>query len=796
MQNDDPGPKKDRNGHVIERIKEVARLKLLEVTKNGKVRIKVKAVNSKQFVEMFGNNSFRVVVSSKEPYQKVNYTIESVSSPYLTLKLSFTDPSTLSSTQSFDIIEIRTTKTLTVYTDFMIERIPENTVLEGFIPPQVSDSQINLIGSLEDSGEIAGYALLSGNVLLNLFLQVLSRRILCDIYQLWLLYRSGILSYLFGLLNDISSITLLSLMSINIPGLASVINNILMNFIYMDLLQTGLWIEYIVDLENPEDRSLCPTFALAGYTSMNSVSNLGSTFIFLFIITFLNVVLILTKLLNIFTCEKINVLGILETYLDNLLYWNFIFRFFIQQYQAIFIAASLNLYLGLQNFSLTLEKYESITSTAGDKMSTFSSLIMLPICAFLPFAMTLIIRSYQSEKQLKSSDYEKKFGTLTEGLRISERKNQNAKDLLSPYWNVFTLLRWAISIVIFVYLKDSPGLQVGLLYLLSLFMQSLLLHIKPIAWTGYHQIWAVPLEENYFKFVNEFLITCYLLLSVSLTDYNDYPDLRDNLGLLVLSTILLCVLANLIRALAISYLELSLMFKRKRYRDHLKLLERRRLDAIVEEEKKLQAEFESALTSTLGVQVKGVFVINKMGKRVPYKTKQTQGRSHLKNKQNKPIVNQDDLIIKEYKEFEFETDGKDQQYPTYENFIEVKQKEIEIRKKYEGIWKQSAIEEVKEKKYPSIIYEIRSNNRTAQLTPYQQSLKVIKPPAAAQDFSFNDNLEGTGSTLFNSKVEQVGRLKGINIKPKTNSIPRFKQRQQTTMMGGVKVNRIKFSNAQ
>lgn len=113
------------------------------------------------------------------------------------------------------------------------------------------------------------------------------------------------LSYLFGLLNDISSITLLSLMSINIPGLASVINNILMNLIYMDLLQTSLWIEYIIDLSNPEDLALCPAFDLAGYNSINSVTNLGSTFIFLVVIAFLNAVLIATKLVYTFTCDKI-----------------------------------------------------------------------------------------------------------------------------------------------------------------------------------------------------------------------------------------------------------------------------------------------------------------------------------------------------------------------------------------------------------------------------------------------------------------------------------------------------------
>lgn len=49
------------------------------------------------------------------------------------------------------------------------------------------------------------------------------------------------IQYLWGLLNDLSFLTILTLISINVPGLAKTIQSMLMNFIYLDLLQTNLW---------------------------------------------------------------------------------------------------------------------------------------------------------------------------------------------------------------------------------------------------------------------------------------------------------------------------------------------------------------------------------------------------------------------------------------------------------------------------------------------------------------------------------------------------------------------------
>ncbi|TNV70759.1 hypothetical protein FGO68_gene11115 [Halteria grandinella] len=72
-----------------------------------------------------------------------------------------------------------------------------------------------------------------------------------------------------------------------------------MNLIYMDLLQTDLWIGNIIDLDSEDDEALCPQFKLAGYNSMKTVSNLGSTFVFLFILAAYIVILFLLRGINI-----------------------------------------------------------------------------------------------------------------------------------------------------------------------------------------------------------------------------------------------------------------------------------------------------------------------------------------------------------------------------------------------------------------------------------------------------------------------------------------------------------------
>jgi hypothetical protein len=50
------------------------------------------------------------------------------------------------------------------------------------------------------------------------------------------------IQYLWGLLNDMSFLTICGMISISVPGIGKILQNALMNFIYLDILQTELWL--------------------------------------------------------------------------------------------------------------------------------------------------------------------------------------------------------------------------------------------------------------------------------------------------------------------------------------------------------------------------------------------------------------------------------------------------------------------------------------------------------------------------------------------------------------------------
>ena len=61
------------------------------------------------------------------------------------------------------------------------------------------------------------------------------------------------IQYLWGLLNDISFLNILVLVSLNVPGMVQIIQGTLLNFIYMDILQTGLWLDNWIFTHEDDD---------------------------------------------------------------------------------------------------------------------------------------------------------------------------------------------------------------------------------------------------------------------------------------------------------------------------------------------------------------------------------------------------------------------------------------------------------------------------------------------------------------------------------------------------------------
>jgi hypothetical protein len=98
------------------------------------------------------------------------------------------------------------------------------------------------------------------------------------------------IQYLWGLLNDMSFLTICSLISINVPGIGKILMTSLLNFIYLDLLMTDMWLFPLLFPPKPpgeegeEDDTEEPLnmyFEENGFQSKALIKNLGSTFVYL-----------------------------------------------------------------------------------------------------------------------------------------------------------------------------------------------------------------------------------------------------------------------------------------------------------------------------------------------------------------------------------------------------------------------------------------------------------------------------------------------------------------------------------
>ena len=59
-----------------------------------------------------------------------------------------------------------------------------------------------------------------------------------------------IVQYIWNMFDDFSFLTINTLISLNVPGIVQLVTSVLINFIYVDILLTDLWIPKIFNEEN------------------------------------------------------------------------------------------------------------------------------------------------------------------------------------------------------------------------------------------------------------------------------------------------------------------------------------------------------------------------------------------------------------------------------------------------------------------------------------------------------------------------------------------------------------------
>ncbi|TNV87273.1 hypothetical protein FGO68_gene13443 [Halteria grandinella] len=158
---------------------------------------------------------------------------------------------------------------------------------------------------------------------------------------------------------------ILSIISINVPGLVQIVQQILLNFIYMDLFQTDKWVIPLFYTEDQlaMDEPLNMFFDLNGLGSPRFIVTTGSSFVFLVIFISEHLLYIISRdFLSRFTVWGKRIADKLSTKL----HWAGTVRFIMQQFAPLLLASVMNLFKVIPKilifYSLSFQMLE-ITST-------------------------------------------------------------------------------------------------------------------------------------------------------------------------------------------------------------------------------------------------------------------------------------------------------------------------------------------------------------------------------------------------------------------------------------------------
>lgn len=135
--------------------------------------------------------------------------------------------------------------------------------------------------------------------------------------------------------------------------------------------------------------------------------------------------------------------------------------------------------------------------------STVLTYFILILVHIVILIMTAIIRKNTNNNNLKTQAFNEKYGAIIDGLTLS--------GFVGKYWYLLVLTRWSVVSVILVALRDFSTFQIQLNILLSWFFQFIILRGKPLA----------NKLENSMLIFNELMVSTYLYVLISLTDYND-----------------------------------------------------------------------------------------------------------------------------------------------------------------------------------------------------------------------------------------------------------------------------------
>lgn len=105
----------------------------------------------------------------------------------------------------------------------------------------------------------------------------------------------------------------------------------------------------------------------------------------------------------------------------------------------------------------------------------FSSILSVGILAVSGISICFmigIITYHKLNKSYESPEFESKYGTLLEGVNLQRP--------LGMYWNSIVLIRWSLTSVIMVILRDYYALQICSLLIISYLIQIMIITYRPL----------------------------------------------------------------------------------------------------------------------------------------------------------------------------------------------------------------------------------------------------------------------------------------------------------------------------
>ncbi|TNV86505.1 hypothetical protein FGO68_gene13225 [Halteria grandinella] len=544
-------------------------IKIMEVSRNGRMQLKItSSLNSISvaIVNELKAQQIRLAVAGKN---EISAKIESVrDGSILLISMQFKDD--ISAGMDLDYLQVRILKDIILDTGTAYAYLPQGTSASAQIPIQYSPSQERIAALLKGSEEKAQIGALTVSVLLQVFFG----------------FAMGLI---WTVMNDLSFIISLGLISIPIPGISSLIQSLLSSIIYMDLLMTDKWLKPLLDKaiqkqELDEDTPLSIFFDSQGFQSRLIIYNLGSTLKFLAIQIFLLLYTGLMRLLySVIQRAKKQ-----YQFLAQRILWGGSIRFVIQQFQPLIFSSLIN----IRSASIS----DLHTSSIGLRFNFYLSLIIVAATLLSIVIFFIIVK--------KSKAQDNRFSTLIEGLKYSG---------FAAYWTVWTLLKWSIMCAVLVLLTDYPGQQLQLLLVLSEFSTAFQMIVKPLD----------TIVENAICLFNEVMATLYIYALIAIANSGDEIDLRENLGLVLMSILLTTLAVNIIKVVIMMGIEIFKKIRRKLKSTNNKVI------IFSKQARKHVFEMPSTQNEEVREEIKEEIKLeeNVLGKKLPYKRRLPTSRA-------------------------------------------------------------------------------------------------------------------------------------------------------------------------